>query len=138
MVSFTVYQRISHILLSVPLFVHFSFSLKKLCYRFLSSYLSRLLQIVYTPRGWQSVSCREEENKEAYDYFAFVFHFFRFPSLTHMQCIGKVSITDFSGGRVGLVFRASDSSARGRGFDSQSGRRVVSLSKTHFTPQKYW
>ena len=27
--------------------------------------------------------------------------------------------------------RASDSGARGRGFDSHSGRRVVSLSKIH-------
>ena len=34
--------------------------------------------------------------------------------------------------------RASDSGARGRGFDPQSGRRVVSLSKIHLPPKKYW
>ena len=33
--------------------------------------------------------------------------------------------------------RASDSGARGRGFDPHSGRRVVSLSKIHLPPQKY-
>ena len=31
--------------------------------------------------------------------------------------------------------RASDSGARGRGFDPHSGRRVVSLSKTHLPPK---
>ena len=36
------------------------------------------------------------------------------------------------------MVRASDSGARGRGFDSLSGCGVVSLSKTQFTPQKYW
>ena len=34
--------------------------------------------------------------------------------------------------------RASDSGARGRGFDPYSGRRVVSLSKIHLPPKKYW
>ena len=34
--------------------------------------------------------------------------------------------------------RASDSGARGRGFDPHSGRRVVSLSKIHLPPEKYW
>ena len=34
--------------------------------------------------------------------------------------------------------RASDSGARGRGFEPQSGRRVVSLSKIHLPPKKYW
>ena len=34
--------------------------------------------------------------------------------------------------------RASDSGARGRGFDPHSGRRVVSLSKIHLPPKKYW
>ena len=34
--------------------------------------------------------------------------------------------------------RASDSEARGRGFDPHSGRRVVSLSKIHLPPKKYW
>ena len=33
--------------------------------------------------------------------------------------------------------RASDSGARGRGFDPHSGRRVVSLSR-HLPPKKYW
>ena len=32
--------------------------------------------------------------------------------------------------------RASDSGARGRGFDPHSGRRVVSLSKIPFNSQK--
>ena len=32
--------------------------------------------------------------------------------------------------------RASDSGARGRGFDPYSGRRVVSLSKIHLPPKK--
>ena len=31
--------------------------------------------------------------------------------------------------------RASDSGARGRGFDPHSGRRVVSLSKIHLPPK---
>ena len=31
--------------------------------------------------------------------------------------------------------RASDSGERGRGFDPHSGRRVVSLSKTHYLPK---
>ena len=34
--------------------------------------------------------------------------------------------------------RASDSGARGRGFDPHSGRRVVSLSKIHLPHKKYW
>ena len=34
--------------------------------------------------------------------------------------------------------RASDSGARGQGFDPHSGRRVVSLSKIHLPPKKYW
>ena len=34
------------------------------------------------------------------------------------------------------MVRASDSGARGRGFDPHSGRRVVSLSKIHLTPKK--
>ena len=34
--------------------------------------------------------------------------------------------------------RASDSRARGRGFDPHSGPRVVSLSKIHLPPKKYW
>ena len=32
--------------------------------------------------------------------------------------------------------RASDSGARGRGFDSHSDRRIVSLSKIHLPPKK--
>ena len=32
--------------------------------------------------------------------------------------------------------RASDSGARGRGFDPHSGRRVVSLSKIYLPPKK--
>ena len=32
--------------------------------------------------------------------------------------------------------RASDSGARGWGFDPHSGRRVLSLNKIHFPPQK--
>ena len=34
--------------------------------------------------------------------------------------------------------RASDSRARGRGFDPHSGRCVVSLSKIHLPHKKYW
>ena len=34
--------------------------------------------------------------------------------------------------------RALDSGARGREFDPHSGRRVVSLSKIHLHPKKYW
>ena len=34
--------------------------------------------------------------------------------------------------------RASDSGARGWGFDPHSGRLVVSLSKIHLRPKKYW
>ena len=34
--------------------------------------------------------------------------------------------------------RASDSGARGRGFDPHSGRRVVSLSNIHLPPKTYW
>ena len=34
--------------------------------------------------------------------------------------------------------RASDSGARGRGFDPHPGHRVVSLSKIHLPPKKYW
>ena len=34
--------------------------------------------------------------------------------------------------------RASDSGARGPGFDPHSGRRVVSLSKIHLPPKKNW
>ena len=34
--------------------------------------------------------------------------------------------------------RVSDSVARDRGSDPHSGRRVVSLSKIHLPPQKYW
>ena len=34
------------------------------------------------------------------------------------------------------IGRASDSGARGRGFDPHSGRRVVSLSKIHLPPKK--
>ena len=37
-----------------------------------------------------------------------------------------------------LSGRASDSGASGRGLDSHSGRRVVSLSKIHLPPKKYW
>ena len=33
--------------------------------------------------------------------------------------------------------RASDSGARGRGFDPHAFRRVVSLNKIHLTPKKY-
>ena len=33
------------------------------------------------------------------------------------------------------MVRASDSGARGRGIDPHSGRRVVSLSKTHVLPK---
>ena len=32
----------------------------------------------------------------------------------------------------------SDFGARGWGFDPHSGRRVVSLSKIHLPPKKYW
>ena len=46
--------------------------------------------------------------------------------------------TNLSNGECGgLVVRDSDSGARGRGFDPHSGRRVVSLNKTQFIPQKY-
>ena len=38
-------------------------------------------------------------------------------------------------GRASLVVRASDSGARGRGFDPNSGHRVVSLSRTHLPPK---
>ena len=41
----------------------------------------------------------------------------------------------FFGRRAGLIVRASDSGARGRGFDPHSGHRVVSLSKTHLPPK---
>ena len=34
--------------------------------------------------------------------------------------------------------RALDSGARGWGFDPHSGHRVVSLSKIHLPPKKYW
>ena len=34
--------------------------------------------------------------------------------------------------------RASDSGARGRGFDPHSGHRVVFLSKLHLSLKKYW
>ena len=34
--------------------------------------------------------------------------------------------------------RALDSGARSRGFDPHSGRHVVSLSKIHLPPRKYW
>ena len=34
--------------------------------------------------------------------------------------------------------RSSDSGAGGRPFDHHSGRRVVSLSKIHLPPKKYW
>ena len=34
--------------------------------------------------------------------------------------------------------RSSDSGARGQGLDPHSGRRVVSLSKIHLPPKKYW
>ena len=36
-----------------------------------------------------------------------------------------------------LSDRASDSRARGQGFDPHLGRRVVSLSKIHLPPKKY-
>ena len=39
--------------------------------------------------------------------------------------------TTEQGRRAGLVVMASDSGARGRGFDPHSGHHVVSLSKTH-------
>ena len=42
----------------------------------------------------------------------------------------------FNRRRGGLVVRASDSGARGRGFDPHSGRRVVSLSKIFLPPKK--
>ena len=38
----------------------------------------------------------------------------------------------------GLVVNTSDSGSRGRGFETNSGRRVVSLSKTYLPPKKYW
>ena len=38
-------------------------------------------------------------------------------------------------GRGGLVVNTSDSGSRGRGFEPQSGRRVVSLSKTYLPPK---
>ena len=34
--------------------------------------------------------------------------------------------------------RVSDSGARGQQFDPHSGRHVVSLSKIHLPPKKYW
>ena len=34
--------------------------------------------------------------------------------------------------------RASDSGARGQDFEPHLGRRVVSLSKMHLPPKKYW
>ena len=34
------------------------------------------------------------------------------------------------------MVRASDSGARGRGFDPHSGRRVVCMSKIHLPPHK--
>ena len=34
--------------------------------------------------------------------------------------------------------RASVSGARGLGFDPHSGRIIVSLSKIHLPPKKYW
>ena len=34
--------------------------------------------------------------------------------------------------------RASEYGGRGPGFDPHSGRRVVSLSKIHLPPKKYW
>ena len=48
------------------------------------------------------------------------------------------SNTSHIGERGDLVLRASDYGGRGRGFDPHMGRRVVSLSKTQFIPQKYW
>ena len=38
--------------------------------------------------------------------------------------------------RGGLVVRASNSGARGRGFDPHSGCRVVTLIKIHLPPKK--
>ena len=38
-------------------------------------------------------------------------------------------------GGGGLVVNTSDSGSRGRGFESHSGRRVVSLSKTYLPPK---
>ena len=44
--------------------------------------------------------------------------------------------------KVGVAWwpsgRASDSGGIGQGFDPHSGRLVVSLSKIHLAPKKYW
>ena len=59
--------------------------------------------------------------------------------LTFVGILTFISMINFilswGGGPSG---RASDSGARGRGFDPHSGRRVVSLSKIHLPPKKYW
>ena len=44
----------------------------------------------------------------------------------------------WGGGVLWPSGKASDSGARGRGFDPHTGRRVVSLSKIHLPPKKYW
>ena len=54
----------------------------------------------------------------------------------HFAKILKKNI--YIGRRHGLVVERRDSGARGRGFDPHSGRRVVSLSKIHLPPKKYW
>ena len=66
---------------------------------------------------------------------AFVFRFFCFYQLYYLI---SVTAQTFCGEARWPNGRASDSGARGRGFDPHSGRRVVSLSKIHSPPKKYW
>ena len=54
--------------------------------------------------------------------------------------VGQTAVSDNQSSSVtwrhaGLVVRASDSGARGWEFDTHSGHRVVSLSKTHLPPK---
>ena len=66
---------------------------------------------------------------------------------TRTNCV-SVTVTPESRGRGSLVVNTSDSGSRGRGLESHSGRRVVSLSKTYLPPppppqkkkkkKKYW
>ena len=53
-----------------------------------------------------------------------------------------IYVTYFKGERGGLVVKASDSESRGRGLSGVRARlgsnRVVSLSKAHLLPKKYW
>ena len=60
---------------------------------------------------------------------SFLFLSFRVTSANVKECPREVRWPSGS---------ASDSGARGQGFDPHSGRRVVSLSKIHLPPKKYW